>query len=512
MIFQFKVQLKHMSPPVWRRLQVDSMTTFHDMHEVLQTAFEWEDSHLHSFSVKRRDGKTIDNVEIGPTMNENYLFSLVNYDESKEILANWFVKEKDRIVYTYDFGDNWEHEIVLEKILSKVPGEYYPNCVKAMQLTPEEDSGWMGYEEQIEEVNWRALTEEVNRVLSPLTTVVTDEHSDSFDWKELFAQAKELNAMKPWNSLDDNQIFVVTDPVSGENLFCSVLGGGGEEFGMAVYIGDEGLQTLRDTLAGTKSAMELFFHQRSLLLSFVDRDGLESLDYDLIKKHNLTFRGKKQWIQFRSFVPGSYPWLMDEEEARLLSIVIEQAIVICKHMKQGLNIPVFGSGDDAVFIARVPKGNGKTIGWEDKLIQIPVNHKKIAESKLVISELDVKRAQKQERLNAVIEFDVFHLDMPVQVEKDERPFFPMMAVAMNHKTGEALFQEIFESSFAVENVQKGFIQFIEKCGFRPREVWVTSQVASSLAPLLKELKVASMEVTQLQHIEQLKRFLSEMKG
>ncbi|WP_102346131.1 IS1096 element passenger TnpR family protein [Bacillus sp. Marseille-P3661] len=49
-------------------------------------------------------------------------------------------KEKDRVLYTYDYGDNWEHDIVLEKILPEEPVTYYPRCTKAMRAVPEEDS------------------------------------------------------------------------------------------------------------------------------------------------------------------------------------------------------------------------------------------------------------------------------------------------------------------------------------------------------------------------------------
>ena len=304
MIFQLKVQLINFSPPVWRRLQVDSEMTFHEMHEVLQVAFEWEDSHLHSYSVRRKNAERVKDVKIGPKFEEYDFLPTAELDEKTEKLSDWFVQEKDRTLYTYDLGDNWEHDIVLEKILSKAPGEKYPRCEKAMRLAPEEDSRGMESDEPIKEMDWRELTEEVNVALSTLVTVGVDGHSDSFDWKGLFVQAKEFNGVKPWKYLDDNQIFVVVDPVSEKNLYCSILGGAGEEFGMAIYIGDEGFDALIDTFEGTKPTLDLVFQQRSILLSFVDSDELESADSELIKQHDMTFNGTKQCVQFRSFVPG----------------------------------------------------------------------------------------------------------------------------------------------------------------------------------------------------------------
>ena len=143
MIFQLKVQLINFSPPIWRRLQVDSEMTFHEMHEVLQVAFEWEDSHLHSYSVRRKNAERVKDVKIGPKFEEYDFLPTAELDEKTEKLSDWFVQEKDRTLYTYDLGDNWEHDIVLEKILSKAPEENYPRCEKAMRLAPEEDSRGM---------------------------------------------------------------------------------------------------------------------------------------------------------------------------------------------------------------------------------------------------------------------------------------------------------------------------------------------------------------------------------
>lgn len=58
-------------------------------------------------------------------------------------------------------------------------------------------------------------------------------------------KSKELNALKPLEFIDDDEIFMVLDPVSQERLFISVLGGAGQEFGLAVYIGEEGLKSLQ---------------------------------------------------------------------------------------------------------------------------------------------------------------------------------------------------------------------------------------------------------------------------
>ena len=89
------------------------------------------------------------------------------FDQKEEVLSNWFLKEKDRVIYTYDFGDDWEHEIVLEKILNKDPNTSYPVCIKAKNDTPPEDSRYeiMTGEIDLVEPNWKEIVEDVNDLL-----------------------------------------------------------------------------------------------------------------------------------------------------------------------------------------------------------------------------------------------------------------------------------------------------------------------------------------------------------
>lgn len=150
MIFQFKISLLDVGVPVWRRVQVNSHTTFRELHDVIQVAFEWYDSHLHNFAIRKLNGQKIqkifiepDNEYQGPNSDTgwgSFASSIEILNENEESLAKWFKQEKDRVVYTYDFGDDWEHEIVLEKILEPAPDMYYPICLKAKNDTPEENS------------------------------------------------------------------------------------------------------------------------------------------------------------------------------------------------------------------------------------------------------------------------------------------------------------------------------------------------------------------------------------
>jgi hypothetical protein len=134
-IFQLKTTLKYIRPPIWRRIQVSGDITLAELHLVLQAAMGWSNSHLHQFKVGRSYyGK--------PSIDH---FGDLNLkDESKARLDKILSKPKQKMVYEYDFGDGWEHEILLEKVLQPEPGVRYARCVGGARACPPEDCGGVG--------------------------------------------------------------------------------------------------------------------------------------------------------------------------------------------------------------------------------------------------------------------------------------------------------------------------------------------------------------------------------
>ena len=146
-VYQFKITLRGIRPPIWRRIQVPETYSFWDFHVAIQDVMGWSDSHLHGFQM--RDPESHAEVDIG-----------FPADFAPETLLGWetaitdlFTIKNPRAVYTYDFGDNWEHMIILEKILPREPGIKYPRCIKGKRACPPEDVGGIwGYEEYMEKL------------------------------------------------------------------------------------------------------------------------------------------------------------------------------------------------------------------------------------------------------------------------------------------------------------------------------------------------------------------------
>ncbi len=138
-IYQIKITLRHIRPPVWRRILIPPDMKLPRLHDVLQIVMGWTDSHLHAF----RKGDTQYGVPEGdfPGM----------YRNERNIQLDQLAGVGGKIIYEYDFGDGWEHEILIEKSLPAEKGQRYPVCIAGKRACPPEDCGgpW-GYENLLE--------------------------------------------------------------------------------------------------------------------------------------------------------------------------------------------------------------------------------------------------------------------------------------------------------------------------------------------------------------------------
>jgi Plasmid pRiA4b ORF-3-like protein len=128
-VFQLKITLAEVSPPVWRRVVLPGGYTLDRVHRAIQLAMGWQDYHLHSFE--------IDGVQYGQPDPAGELDLRDELDTRLDAVVG-----KDTVfIYTYDFGDWWEHEILVEEISPADPDERYPVCPAGANGCPPEDVG-----------------------------------------------------------------------------------------------------------------------------------------------------------------------------------------------------------------------------------------------------------------------------------------------------------------------------------------------------------------------------------
>ncbi|RRR70870.1 MAG: plasmid pRiA4b ORF-3 family protein [Candidatus Viridilinea halotolerans] len=129
-IYQLKITLKGSKPPIWRRVEVAEDITLDTLHRIIQAAMGWTDSHLHAF--------TANGISYGVPDMDDFMDT---QDESASRLHTIISTPKQHLLYEYDFGDSWEHHVVLEKILAPEVGTHYPRCTAGKRACPPEDCG-----------------------------------------------------------------------------------------------------------------------------------------------------------------------------------------------------------------------------------------------------------------------------------------------------------------------------------------------------------------------------------
>ncbi|MBN9096797.1 MAG: plasmid pRiA4b ORF-3 family protein [Pseudonocardia sp.] len=158
-IYQIKVGLRGATPPIWRRLEVPADISLARLHRIIQVAFGWEDGHLHVFSTPYGEFG-IPDAELGHRAESPVTFEQVA------------PTARSTIRYTYDFGDDWEHDVMVEKVLARDTTVSYPRCTGGRRAAPPEDCGGIwGYTD----------------LLAVLADPTHPDHDDRLEWLGLTA-------------------------------------------------------------------------------------------------------------------------------------------------------------------------------------------------------------------------------------------------------------------------------------------------------------------------------------
>ena len=173
-VYQFKITLDDIRPPIWRRIQVPETYNFKELHLAIQMSMGWKDCHLHNFKIKNVTISMHDQIDDDYGIEDEL-------DERKTCIKDWFKKPLDCAMYEYDFGDGWDHIIQLEKIEPAQPGVQYPRCTGGERACPPEDcGGTFGYE----------------KLLHILKTPSEEEHDEKKMWLDRRGYGKSFDPEK----------------------------------------------------------------------------------------------------------------------------------------------------------------------------------------------------------------------------------------------------------------------------------------------------------------------------
>ncbi len=144
-VYQLKITLQRSKPPIWRRVTVDSAITLGDLHDIIQIVMGWTNSHLHEFYDDMRQNYSMDGMDEYGGCDDGK-------SENSVQLCELLTDEKQKLFYVYDFGDSWDHVVLLEKIVESQEEKPTPRCLKGKNACPPEDCGGLYGFYQMQEV------------------------------------------------------------------------------------------------------------------------------------------------------------------------------------------------------------------------------------------------------------------------------------------------------------------------------------------------------------------------
>jgi hypothetical protein len=134
-IFQFNISIVDSDPLIWRRIQVRSDISFAEFHWNIFALMDWDGDHVWCFYMKKIKKEIKDRQVYGSRYNQGDLFA------DQVCLMEIFKRVGQKIQFIYDFGDNWEHEILFEKRLPLINDFKYPICLEGEMAPPPDDIG-----------------------------------------------------------------------------------------------------------------------------------------------------------------------------------------------------------------------------------------------------------------------------------------------------------------------------------------------------------------------------------
>ncbi|HID62645.1 MAG TPA: hypothetical protein EYP49_07925 [Anaerolineae bacterium] len=332
------------------------------------------------------------------------------------------------------------------------------------------------------------------------------------DWQALYQAALEFKEIEAWTWMYDSDVFGVQDPASEEIGYCCVMGALEEIFALAVYLGSEGLESYMRVASeppwDPSEAMEIVLLQRCLMASFGGREELDNTDRRIIKRLGLKFRGRKAWPQFRSYRPTYHPWYLTADEARFLTLALQQAREVCLRFQEDPGL--FDPPQEGLWFVRVPEGTEKGLSWRDAWLEpAPLEKEEIAAKP--VDELRLARLKKAAPLKRTVwEVDFFLSPGAVQEERGERPYYPYLLMSIDHEAGFILGTDMLSPETYRPEFTERFLRLAERLKWLPAEIWVKKEEALDLLePITSRLGIKLYLVDELEAMREARAALEQ---
>ncbi|MFN7921737.1 MAG: hypothetical protein U0Q16_16670 [Bryobacteraceae bacterium] len=306
--------------------------------------------------------------------------------------------------------------------------------------------------------------------VSPLAQYLPGEIAPSTEQlRELLELANQVQKAEPWNRFADQQLVVATHPVTGEPVYCCIMGGIGQFFAVHVYIGEQGLSTfcmMRDRLL--EGAAEIYSRSRYVGVEWAHARDFTPDQTELLEALGVEVKAGRKLPRFESARPGYWPWYPNAEEAEVLAEGLR--VVLAADRNFGALAEKHWKSKDEYPRAEAVPGSAGEYTWTSFVAPEP------QEPTLVPAPLDRERV---ERIQAAgyekgraVELD--HLWLAIQIgEENRRASLAQMVMIVEQRGGHAHPPKLESPEMpANETVQNAVLRVIEETKRIPQKVIV----------------------------------------
>lgn len=294
-------------------------------------------------------------------------------------------------------------------------------------------------------------------------------------WKDLYEVAIKIKELKPWEYLWDMDIFTLFLPEIKEPFYFSVMGRAGECYSIGAYEGfDEFSGFMRIVESQDIPDHQMFRYQNNLMCYFGDRDELTKGELKIIKDLGIKFRGRNEWVYFRSFKTGYYPHTLDQTQVQNLTVLLRQLYMSLRaYIEKGVKVD-FEKGNS--LYRHYDEEDDLWYNYEHPLIIPNKNYIRVE----ITDELLIERLNKQKINKSIIEIDTLYLNAKINDKQYDRPVVPKLCLIADQRTGIILDQDMLSpEDEEVQSVLDMTINYILQMG-KPKAIYVRDDIVEKL--------------------------------
>ncbi|MFJ6264143.1 DUF6930 domain-containing protein [Lysinibacillus xylanilyticus] len=479
-MIQLHIESKN-KPEIYRKILLPKNSSFSMLDESILLSFDLDGSDYFNFEIVKKDGRESKEKICFLPKNDTDL------DTDEELVDEWLRKPGDEAI-AHVIDNSASFTIRLES------NEDLPMNSETPLYIAGAGNIHTGKMDKID-------LEEINELIRE------DEEADSLledlepDYLSLLELTNDLKKLKPWQYLRDDEAVVIDFEDTDYKVLVSVMGAGGKEFGLMIFDIELGYNSLAKFLYEKNISSDFTYSLNALTVNFVDREELDPADYQLIKDCGLSYRGKKNWIQFRSYLEGTHPERPNYLEVDLLINVVSRMINITEARKDGWEYPQLAAHQYPTFKVQM---DGELQEIYILQINIPMPTYECYEE---ISLFEKAKYKKKPKSALQLEYDLFYMPFGVESEETDRTVYPISCMLVERGSNLVIEHELLPMSKTPSIAQGLLWAFLQGLEVRPSKIFVSKELSPMLQPLAKVVGVELVE-SELPCIREAREFLT----